>query len=110
MAKTVEGTPDWRRAEGLRFEPGQAAAARSLAILPSSHPIGVSEKPSSPPTIIFRLFFVRLLDIHQPATHTLRPPFAMDRLRPLILFEAIVVVGMWTSAILVPISLINQVY
>lgn len=110
MAKTVEGTSNWRRAEGLHFEPGQAAAARSLAILPSSHPIGVSEKPSSPPTIIFRLFFVRLLDIYQPATHTLRPPFAMDRLRPLILFEAIVVVGMWTSAILVPISLIDRVH
>lgn len=34
----------------------------------------------------------------------------MERLRPLVLFEAIVVVGMWTSAILVPITLINQVH
>lgn len=34
----------------------------------------------------------------------------MERLRPLILFEAIVVVGMWTSAILVPISLIDRVH
>lgn len=34
----------------------------------------------------------------------------MDRLRPLILFEAIVVVGMWTSAILIPIRLINQAH
>lgn len=34
----------------------------------------------------------------------------MERLRPLILFEAIVVVVMWTSAILVPISLIDRVH
>lgn len=34
----------------------------------------------------------------------------MERLRPLILFEAVVVVGMWTSAILVPISLIDRVH
>jgi hypothetical protein len=33
----------------------------------------------------------------------------MERLRTLIVFAAIVVVGMWTSAILVPMRLVNQV-
>lgn len=71
---------------------------------------GISEKPSRPHRQPSFLVFFSATTRHQPTTNNLRPPFPMDRLRPLILFEAIVVVGMWTSAILVPIRLINQAH